>query len=235
MKKTGDKVVNILENLEITQRNDYQNYTLDSRLVSKFCRINRHTKKILDIGTGNGIIPLLLSKKSKSYITGIEILEISAGLAMENVKKNRLEDRIKIIHGDIKNWKVFFRRDEFDQIVTNPPFFKLDDTEEQLNDLKQLTTARHEYNIKLEEIIEISSVLLKNNGYFTMVHRSERLTEIINLLTKYKLEPKRIQFCHTTPEKPAKILLIEAAKNVGEGLIIEKPIIINNINGQEPE
>ena len=156
MKKTGDEVSNKLDGLEIIQRNDHQNYTLDSRLLSEFCRINRHVKKILDIGTGNGILPMLLSKKSKAEIVGIEILEVSADLAKKNIKLNNLEERVTIINGDIKEWESYFRRDEFDQIITNPPFFKYDGNNSQINDLDQLTIARHEYNIKLSEIIEIS-------------------------------------------------------------------------------
>ena len=226
MKKTGEETVSRLDDLEIIQRNDHQNYTLDSRLLSEFCRINRHVKKILDIGTGNGILPLLLSKKSKAEITGIEILEVSAELAVKNIKLNNLEERIHIINGDIKKWEDHFRRDEFDQIITNPPFFKYDSNDGQINELDQLVTARHEYNIKLEEIIEISSKLLKNNAYFTMVHRSERLVEILELLVKYGLEPKRLQFCYTKPGNPAKTLLIEAVKNSEKGLKIEAPIIL---------
>ena len=88
--------------------------------------------------------------------------------------------------------------------------------------------ARHEYNIKLEEIIQISSVLLKNRAYFTMVHRSERLVEILELLVKYGLEPKRIRFCHTKKDAPAKILLIEAVKGAKKSLIIESPLIMSD-------
>lgn len=230
MKKTGEEVYGSINGLKIIQRNDHQNYTLDSRLLADFCRINRHVKKILDIGTGNAILPLLLSQKSKAEITGIEILKVSADLAVKNIELNKLTGRIKIVEADIKEWKDRFKPAEFDQIITNPPFFKYDGDDNQINDLKQLSVARHEYNIKLEEIIQIASVLLKNRAYFTMVHRSERLVEILDLLVKYKLEPKRIKFCHTKKDSPAKILLIEAVKNAEKSLIIESPIIIQNNN-----
>ena len=229
MKKTGEEVTGSINGLEIIQRNDHQNYTLDSRLLSDFCRINRHVKKILDIGTGNAILPLLLSKKSKAEITGIEILKVSAELAVKNIELNKLSDRIKIINGDIKKWKDYFIPAEFDQIVTNPPFFKYDGNEAQINDLEQLSAARHECHIKLEEIIQISSVLLKNRAYFTMVHRSERLAEILELLVKYKLEPKRIKFCHTKKGAPAKILLVEAVKGAEKSLVIESPLILPDL------
>ncbi len=228
MKKTGEEIPGSIDGLKIIQRNDHQNYTLDSRLLSDFCRINRHVKKILDIGTGNAILPLLLSQKSKAEITGIEILKISADLAVKNVELNKLSGRIKIIEGDIKRWSDYFTPSEFDQIITNPPFFKYDGNDKQINDLEQLSIARHEYNIKLEEIIQISSVLLKNRAYFTMVHRCERLVEILDLLVKYKLEPKRIRFCHTKKDAPAKILLVEAVKNAEKSLIIESPLILSD-------
>ena len=228
MKKTGEEIPGSIDGLKIIQRNDHQNYTLDSRLLSEFCRINRHVKKILDIGTGNAILPLLLSQKSKAEITGIEILKISADLAVKNVELNKLSGRIKIIEGDIKRWNDYFSPSEFDQIITNPPFFKYEGNDKQINDLEQLSIARHEYHIKLEEIIQISSVLLKNRAYFTMVHRSERLVEILDLLVKYKLEPKRIRFCHTKKDAPAKILLVEAVKNAEKSLIIESPLILSD-------
>ena len=228
MKKTGEEIPGSIDGLKIIQRNDHQNYTLDSRLLSDFCRINRHVKKILDIGTGNAILPLLLSQKSKAEITGIEILKISADLAVKNVELNKLSGRIKIIEGDIKRWNDYFSPSEFDQIITNPPFFKYEGNDKQINDLEQLSIARHEYNIKLEEIIQISSVLLKNRAYFTMVHRCERLVEILDLLVKYKLEPKRIRFCHTKKDAPAKILLVEAVKNAEKSLIIESPLILSD-------
>ena len=228
MKKTGEEIPGSIDGLKIIQRNDHQNYTLDSRLLSDFCKINRHVKKILDIGTGNAILPLLLSQKSKAEITGIEILKISADLAVKNVELNKLSGRIKIIEGDIKRWNDYFSPSEFDQIITNPPFFKYEGNDKQINDLEQLSIARHEYHIKLEEIIQISSVLLKNRAYFTMVHRSERLAEILDLLVKYKLEPKRIRFCHTKKDAPAKILLVEAVKNAEKSLIIESPLILSD-------
>ena len=229
MKKTGEEILGAVNGQKIIQRNDHQNYTLDSRLLSEFCRINRHVKKILDIGTGNAILPLLLSQKSKAEITGIEILKVSADLAVKNIELNGLSDRVKIIEGDIKKWKDYFRPAEFDQVITNPPFFKYDGNEKQINDLEQLSVARHEYNIKLEEIIQISSILLKNRAYFTMVHRSERLVEILDLLVKYKLEPKRIRFCHTKKDAPAKILLIEAVKGAEKSLVIENPLILSDL------
>ena len=111
MKKTGEETITHLKNLKITQRNDFQNFTLDSVLLADFTRINRRIKKILDIGTGFGIIPLLLSEKSKSDIKGIEIYGEMAEIARRNVKDNNLSDRIEIINEDIKNYNKIFMKE----------------------------------------------------------------------------------------------------------------------------
>lgn len=219
------------KNLKIVQRPDFFNFSLDSLLVSEFLSLTRNTYNILDLGTGNGAIPLFLSQRTKAKITGIELQEISATLAKKNILLNGLEDRITIIKDDMKNWKNYFKSGEFDAIVTNPPFFKYNGTITQLNDLEQLTFARHEIMITLEEILKISSKLLKDKGYFSMVHRPDRLLEILDLMRKYKIMPKKIQFCHSKLNKQAKILLIEGVKNGNNHLTILPPLITHNSNG----
>ena len=166
MKKNGEETVTPIKNMKIIQRNDFQNFTLDSVLLADFVKINRKTKKILDIGTGCGIIALLLSQRSKAQITGIELQETMAGIAIRNINGNKFETQVKIINQDIKNYKNIFNRDEFDTIVTNPPYFEFTGDISQTNNLEQLANARHNINLTLEEIIKISSYLLKNMGSF---------------------------------------------------------------------
>jgi tRNA1(Val) A37 N6-methylase TrmN6 len=229
-KKNGDEVIiNFLNHsgMKIIQRNDHLNFSIDSVLVSNFLTINKNRKKIIDLGTGNGVIPMLLSKRTSAKIVGIEIQDVSVDLAKRNIILNKLESQVDIVKGDIKEIKKEFKDQSFDAVITNPPFFKFNGDENQLNDLDQLTYARHEILISLEDIIKAGSYLLKNRGYFSMVHRADRLIDILMLMKKYKLEPKRIRFCHTTIEKKAKIILIEGLKAAEEGLIIEKPIYIN--------
>lgn len=235
MKKTGEETITHLKNLKITQRNDFQNFTLDSVLLADFTRINRRIKKILDIGTGFGIIPLLLSEKSKSDIKGIEIYGEMAEIAKRNVKDNNLSDRIEIINEDIKNYNKIFMKDEFDLIVTNPPYFEFDGNIKQISSLSHLANARHNINITMEEIICISSYLLKNSGYFSLVFRSERLVEILLLLRKYNLEPKRLKSCYTKKEGDAKICLVEAIKDAEKGFRMEYPVYIYEKNGKKTE
>lgn len=228
-----ETVVNLLnKDMKIIQRVDHFAFSLDSLLVSEFASITKYTNKIVDLGTGNGVIPLFLSKKTKAQITGIEIQEISSDLARRNVQLNNLENQISIINDDMKNWRKYFRNNSIDMVISNPPFFKFDGNEKQLNDLTQLTLARHEISITLEEIIKTASNLLKDKGHFALVHRVDRFMDIIENMKKYDIEPKKIQFCHTKINKEGKILLVEGIKYGKSGLRILPPLIAHDNNGQ---
>lgn len=228
-----ETVVNLLnKDMKIIQRVDHFAFSLDSLLVSEFASITKYTNKIVDLGTGNGVIPLFLSKKTKAQITGIEIQEISSDLARRNVQLNNLEDQISIINDDMKNWKKYFRNNSVDMVISNPPFFKFDGNEKQLNDLTQLTLARHEISITLKEIIQTASNLLKDKGHFALVHRVDRFMDIIENMKKYDIEPKKIQFCHTKINKEGKILLVEGIKYGKPGLRILPPLIAHDDDGQ---
>ncbi|WP_294066030.1 tRNA1(Val) (adenine(37)-N6)-methyltransferase [uncultured Fusobacterium sp.] len=228
-----ETVVNLLnKDMKIIQRVDHFAFSLDSLLVSEFASITKYTNKIVDLGTGNGVIPLFLSKKTKAQITGIEIQEISSDLAKRNVQLNNLEDQISIINDDMKNWRKYFRNNSIDMVISNPPFFKFNGNEKQLNDLTQLTLARHEISITLEEIIQTASNLLKDKGHFALVHRVDRFMDIIENMKKYDIEPKKIQFCHTKINKEGKILLVEGIKYGKPGLRILPPLIAHDDDGQ---
>ncbi|MDX8336413.1 MULTISPECIES: tRNA1(Val) (adenine(37)-N6)-methyltransferase [Cetobacterium] len=234
MKLNENEVINNLlnKNLKIIQRPDFFNFSLDSLLISNFISLTRGTRKILDLGTGNGAIPLFLSQRTNAKITGIEIQEISANLAKRNIQLNNLEEQIEIVHDDMKCWKKYFENGSQDAVITNPPFFKYHGNENQLNDLDQLTLARHEITIDLNQLIETASKLLKDKGYFAMVHRPDRFLEIIDTMRKYKISPKRVQFCHSKIDKPAKILLIEGIRNGNDSLTVLPPFISHDENGQ---
>ena len=205
-----NEVINNLlnKNLRIIQRTDFFNFSLDSLLVANFLSVGRGVNKIVDLGTGNGAIPLFLSERTKAKITGIEIQKISAELAKRNIELNNLSEQIEIINDDMKNWKKYFKTGSQDAVVSNPPFFKFHGNEELLNDLDQLTLARHEISITLEEIIETASFLLKDKGYFAMVHRPDRFLEILDTMRKYGIVPKKVRFCHSKIDKQAKICLL---------------------------
>lgn len=242
MKKTGEETITPIKKMKIIQRNDFQNFTLDSVLLADFVKINRKTKKILDIGTGCGIIALLLAQRSKAQIIGIELQKVMAEIAKRNVENNffyknekNFEKSITIINNDIKNYRNIFNRDEFDTIVTNPPYFEFSGDISQTNNLEQLANARHNINLTLEEIIKISSYLLKNMGSFSIVFRSERLVEVLSLLQKYNLEPKRMKNCYTKWNENSKICLLEAIKDAKKGFSIEMPIFVYDENRKKSQ
>lgn len=228
-----NEVINQLLNksLKIIQRTDFFNFSLDSLLISNFVSLTRKTNKIVDLGCGNGAIPLFLSQRTKAKIIGIEIQHISYDLARRNIVLNSLENQIEVINDNMLNWKNYFIAGSQDVVISNPPFFKYHGNEKQLNNLDQLTFARHEISITLEEIVSVASSLLKDKGYFAMVHRPDRFLEIIDLFRKYKLMPKKVQFCHSKIGKPAKILLIEGIKNGNDQLTILPPFISHDENG----
>ncbi|EEY35652.1 tRNA1(Val) (adenine(37)-N6)-methyltransferase [Pseudoleptotrichia goodfellowii] len=233
IKKIGEETTTVIKRMKIIQRNDFQNFTLDTVLLADFTKINRKTKKVLDIGTGCGIIPILLAEKSKAEIVGIELQKEMADIAERNVQN--YEERINIINDDIKNYQKIFKKDEFDCIVTNPPYFEFKGDINQINNSPQMSLARHNIDLTLEQIIKISAWLLKNSGHFSIVFRSERLVEMLKLLTENKLEPKRMRNCYTKRNQDAKICLIEAIKDADKGLKIEMPIYVYEENGEKTE
>ena len=234
MELEKNEVINNLlnKNLKIIQRTDFFNFSLDSLLVANFLSVGRGVNKIVDLGTGNGAIPLFLSERTKAKITGIEIQKISADLAKRNIELNNLSEQIEIINDDMKNWKKYFISGSQDAVVSNPPFFKFHGNEELLNDLSQLTLARHEISITLEEIIKTASGLLKDKGYFSMVHRPDRFLEILDTMRKYGIVPKKVRFCHSKIDKQAKIILVEGIKFGSEGLTVLPPLVSHDEDGK---
>lgn len=215
----------------IVQNTDMFNFSLDSVLLPNFATINTNVKNILDIGCGNAPIPLILSTKTNANIIGVEIQKEVYELALKSVKINNLESRIKIINGDINEIYDSFETETFDIITCNPPFFKVSDGSN-FNDSDYKTIARHEIKLNLDQIFKISKKLLKNNGNIVMVHRPERLVDIITSMKKYNIEPKRIQFVYPKKDKDANILLIEGKKNGRPGIKIEPPIYTHDENGE---
>ncbi|SDM01287.1 tRNA1(Val) A37 N6-methylase TrmN6 [Kandleria vitulina] len=216
------------ENMKIIQRKDMFNFSLDTVLLANFCSINKNVEKIIDFGTNNAAIPLLLSTRTKTNIVGVEIQEEAVDLARKNVALNNLENQITIVNQDIKEYVKNNRRVKL--VVCNPPFFKLGE-KSHLNDNEYLQIARHEIAITLEEIIASASLILDHGGKFAMVYRPDRLIETINLLQKYDLEPKRLRFVYPKQGREANTFLIEAIKKGKIGLRIEAPLYSHNEDG----
>lgn len=228
------EVINYLlgyKNLKIVQNTDMFNFSLDSVLLPNFVTLNKNTAKILDIGCGNAPIPLILSTKTSAKIIGVEIQKDVYELALKTVKMNDLEKQIEIINDDINNIYTYFETESFDTVVCNPPYFKVATTPN-LNTIEYKTIARHEIKLILEQIINIAKKVLKNNGNIAMVHRPERLSDIITIMRKNNIEPKRIRFVYPKETKEANILLIEGVKNGRPGLKILPPLYSHCENGE---
>lgn len=231
------KVTNYLlgyENLKIIQDNEMFNFSLDSVLLPNFITLNESTKKILDIGTGNAPIPLILSQKTKANIIGLEIQKEVSEMAKESIKINNLENQITIINEDIRKYYKNALPEYFDIITCNPPYFEIKETSRlNKNDYKSL--ARHEITLNLEDILKISRKLLKNGGTLGLVHRPERLIDILTVMRKYNIEPKKIRLIYPRKNKEANILLIEGKKNGKKGLKILPPLYSHNKDGSYTE
>lgn len=228
------EVVNYLlgyKNLKIVQNTDMFNFSLDSVLLPNFVTLNKNTAKILDIGCGNAPIPLILSTKTRAKIIGVEIQKDVYELALKTVKMNDLEKQIEIINDDINNIYTYFETESFDTVVCNPPYFKVATTPN-LNTIEYKTIARHEIKLNLEQIINVAKKVLKNNGNIAMVHRPERLSDIITIMRKNNIEPKRIRFVYPKETKEANILLIEGVKNGRPGLKILPPLYSHDVRGE---
>lgn len=217
------------ENLKIVQNRKGFKYSLDSVLLAHFASIQHRQKRILDIGTGNAPIPLLLSTRTNAKIIGIEIQEESYILAKKTIRLNKLEEKIQIIYGDVNEWYKQTESDTFDLIVCNPPFFKMNKSSI-TNDDKQKQIARHEMTLNLDNIFKISKKLLKNNGRIALVHRPERFIEIIDIMRSNNIEPKKIRFVYPYKKRDANMLLIEGVKNGNAGLKVLDPLYIYDDN-----
>lgn len=227
------KVKNYLlgyNNLYIMQDTDMFNFSLDSVLLPNFVTLNKNTKKILDVGCGNAPIPLILSTKTDANIIGVEIQKDVYELALESVKVNSLDSKITIYNADINEFVKKLETDTFDVITCNPPFFKVNPgSHYNKNDYK--TIARHEVMLNIDDIMLISRKLLKNNGVIALVHRPERLIDIIEKMRQNNIEPKKIQLVYPKKGKDANILLIEGSKNGRPGLKILPPLYTHKSNG----
>lgn len=231
------KAINYLlgyKDIKIIQDNEMFNFSLDSVLLPNFVTINKKTNNILDIGCGNAPIPLILSTKTKAHITGIEIQKKVYDLAIETIKINNKQNQIEIINDDINNYYKKIETDQYDIITCNPPFFKYKETSN-LNKNDYKTIARHELKLNLSELFSISKKLLKNNGVVAIVHRPERLVEILEEMKKNNIEPKKLQFVYPKKNMAANIMLIEGSKNGKPGLKILPPIYTHLDNGEYTE
>ena len=226
------EVVNDLlnyNNLKIVQNSDWFSFSLDSVLLANFVNVN-NKMKIVDFCTGNAPIPLFLSTRIKSNIEAIELQKEVYLLAKKSIEINKLEDKITLINKDVKEFCKESETDCYDLITCNPPYFKYNtDSNINLNDIKAV--ARHEIHLNLDDIFNGAKKILKNNGRIAMIHRTDRLIDIIMKMKENNIEPKRLQFIYPLKDSKSNLVLIEGAKNGNSGLILEKNIIVHNEDG----
>lgn len=214
----------------IFQDTDYFKMSLDSLLLSQFVTINLRDKKILDIATGNAPIPMLLTFRSKAHIYGVELNKEVHLLGRISINENNMREQITLINEDARNLKNVFDSDFFDVITCNPPYFKTNNTKYE-NDNSVKAMARHEKTLELEDVFKISKYLLKNNGKLAIVHRTERIMEIFDIIKKYNFELKKIRFVYPNKEKNSDLVLLECVKNGKPGLKMLPPLFVYKEKG----
>ncbi|WP_141434164.1 tRNA1(Val) (adenine(37)-N6)-methyltransferase [Bacillus sp. 03113] len=225
----GDERLDYLlaEKLRIIQSPSVFSFSLDAVLLSRFVYVPIQKGTIIDLCSGNGVVPLFLSARTKGFIMGVEIQERLYDMAVRSIKYNGLEDRLHMIHADLKGIANQIGYGKFDVVTCNPPYFQTP-ASDQLNQNEHLTYARHEILCTLEDAIKASSQLVKQGGKVAFVHRPGRMLDIIMLMRKYRLEPKRIQLVYPNKGKESNILLVEAIKDGNPDLRILPPLFIYN-------
>ncbi len=226
------------ERLDDLQRNGYQIiqspekfcFGMDAVLLSGFATAPEGAR-VLDLGTGTGIIPILMAAKTDAKeLIGLEIQEESADMAQRSVVLNDLQDKVRIVQGDIKEAGHIFDAASFDVVTSNPPYMIGGHGLKNPEGPKAI--ARHEVLCDLEDVIRAAARLLKSGGKFYMVHRPFRLAEIMVLMHEYKVEPKRMQLVYPYADKEPNMVLIEGARGGRSRLTVEKPLIIYEAPGK---
>lgn len=229
--KENEKIEDLqCKGLKIIQNKKWFCFGMDAVLLANYCELKKGSK-VVDLGTGTGIIPLLLyAKKNISLAIGVEIQTEVADMANRTVKLNNLEEYIKILNIDLKEVTNHLEPHSFDAVTSNPPY-KLYNSGLQ-NPSDQKAISRHEIMCNLEDVVENASKLLKQYGKFYLVHRPDRLVDIMCLLRKYRLEPKHIRFVHPHVNDKPNLVLIQASKNGNKELKFAPPLYVYNEKGE---
>lgn len=225
------------ERIDDLQRNGYRIiqkkkgfcFGMDAVLLSGFARV-KEGESAIDLGTGTGIIPILLEAKTEGrHFTGLEIQEEVAAMAERSARLNGLENRVEIVKGDIREASRLFGKASFDVVTSNPPY--MNDSHGLKNPDLPKAIARHEVLCTLEDVVREAALLLKPGGRFYMVHRPHRLAEIISVLKEHRLEPKRMKLVHPFVDKEANMVLLEAIRGGRSMMKVEAPIIVYREQG----
>ncbi|HPD99794.1 MAG TPA: tRNA1(Val) (adenine(37)-N6)-methyltransferase [Bacillota bacterium] len=223
------------DGLKIIQKDDVFKFSLDSLLLGSFVEVKQRSKNLLELGSGLGAVLLYLSLKTKIDLVGVDIQNEMVELSNKSIELNNLSSQIKIYHHDLKSIQTLFSPSSFDLVVSNPPFFKVNELK-MLNKEENLQIARHEINVNFNDIVNAAKKMLKTGGEFYFIHRASRVEEIIKDLNKYNFVIKRMRFVYTKPGKEALMMLVEAKFGGSSGNIkILEPLYIHDKSGNYTE
>ena len=218
-----------INNLKIIQNTEGFCFGIDSVLLSNFAGNIKKQSKVLDLGTGTGIIPILLCAKTQlKKVVGVEIQEEVYEMTKRSIELNNLNDKFEVINANILELNKIFNKNTFDVVITNPPYKKKNTGI--LNENNKKIISRHEVTATLEDFIKIAKDMLKDKGEFYMVHRQDRLVDIISIMRNYKIEPKQIRLVYSDKNQPANLVLIKGIKNARPFLKFEKNLYIYDEN-----
>lgn len=224
--RPGERLDDLLTHeLQIIQSDEVFSFSLDAVLLARFCKVPPRGR-IVDLCTGNGVIPLLLSTRTNAEIVGVEIQDRLADMAARNVRWNRLEDRLRIVHGDLKLAHDVLGYGQFDLVTVNPPYLPIASGDRKLN--PHIAAARHELFCTLDDVLAACSRLVRTGGKVAMVHRPSRLAEIMSGMQKYRLEPKRMRFIHPREGQEANMVLVEATRDGKPELRVLPPLFVHS-------
>lgn len=226
-----DRIDRLIYQRKIIQNDDVFSFSIDAILLAHFAKVPKRGH-VVDLCAGNGAIGLMMSAKTEGAVDLVEIQPRLAMMAQKSVELSHLEGQITVINDDLKKALSYIKADSVDVVVCNPPYFTATD-HSKINPNDHLAIARHELLTNLDEVLKISNQLLKTKGHFFMVHRPERLLDILQTMEKYQIMPKRLQFIYPKKDKEANIVLIEGIKlGKKSGLKVLPALIVHEENGE---
>ncbi|WP_018924711.1 tRNA1(Val) (adenine(37)-N6)-methyltransferase [Salsuginibacillus kocurii] len=230
-----DEHINYINNrLQIIQSDHVFSFSIDAVLLAQFVGLSKSHSQVMDLCTGNGVIPLVLSERSKAAITGLELQPRLAEMARRSIAMNQQSEQIKIVEGDVKDAGKLFALEQYDIVTCNPPYFRRN-TEQAYSQNPYVAIARHEMYCTLADVLQAAGKLLKQRGKFACVYRPERLVEVFETMRAYQLEPKRVCFIHPKKSEAANLVLIEAMKGGKAGLLTLPALAVYDEQNQYTE
>lgn len=229
--RDDERIDQLTPELGIVQSPNAFRFSMDAVLLARFCRVP-HRGRILDLCTGNGVIPILLSTRTSLPIDGLDIQPRLVDMGRRSVEMNGLSEQINLFEGDLRECSPDWNG-RYDLVTCNPPYMPVSESER--NRHQSVAIARHEICCTLEDVVRAASRLLRSGGRLAMVHRASRFADIVTTMRRYRLEPKRVRWVHPRREAEANMVLVEAAKDGGVELHVESPLVVYQQDGSYTE